>query len=77
MTELMLGVEKLLKREIPVLYSDDSECSGCSACYAVCPKGAIEMKPNRYGFLYPLIDEARCVRCGKCLDICAFKKKLG
>ena len=76
MTELMLGVEKLLKREIPVLYSDDSECCGCSACYAACPKGAIEMTPDRYGFLYPLIDEARCVRCGKCLDVCAFKKKL-
>lgn len=66
-----------MERDVPVLYNDDSECCGCSACYAVCSRGAITMEPNRYGFLYPQIDDALCVRCGKCLSVCAFKRRLG
>lgn len=63
-------------KEIPVLYSDDSECCGCSACYAACPRGAIKMKSNRYGFLYPRIDDTLCVRCGRCIGVCIFKKRI-
>lgn len=66
----------MTEKRVPVLFSNDSECCGCSACYAVCPKGAINMIPNRYGFLYPKINEVVCVRCSKCLSVCAFKKKL-
>ncbi len=67
----------MTEKKPPVLYSDDSECCGCSACFAVCPRRAIAMEPNRYGFLYPRIDEALCVACGKCLAVCAFKRRLG
>ncbi len=45
-------------------------CSGCSACFAVCPKGAIDMRPDEHGFLYPFIDEAKCVSCGLCEKTC-------
>lgn len=65
---------KIFDREPIELFADDSECCGCSACYAICPRRAISMKPNRHGFLYPLIDESLCVRCGKCLDVCSFKR---
>ena len=65
-----------MEKEFPILYKNDSECCGCNACYTVCPKGAISMVPNRDGFLYPRIDEAVCVRCGRCLRVCAFKKRL-
>lgn len=65
------------ERDFPVLYSDESECCGCSACLAVCPRGAIAMKANRHGFLYPEIDEKLCIRCYKCIDVCSFKKRLG
>ncbi len=64
------------KKGIPVLFNDESECCGCSACYAVCPQRAISMKSDRYGFLYPAIDESLCVRCMKCVKVCAFKKQL-
>lgn len=70
-------MEKLIEGEVPVLFNDESECCGCSACYAACPKRAISMKPDRYGFLYPVIDESLCVRCMKCVKICTFKKRLG
>ena len=48
----------------------DSECTGCSACYNVCPVDAISMKFNFEGFLYPYIDDSLCVNCAKCVRCC-------
>ncbi len=50
-----------------------AECCGCSACSVVCPVGAITMVPNAEGFLYPQINDAKCVDCGKCVTACSFK----
>lgn len=61
---------------VPVLYGVDSECCGCGACVSVCPKDAIAMQPDRYGFLYPHIDIEACVSCCMCLKVCAFKSNL-
>ena len=46
------------------------KCFGCSACKAVCPKTAIKMQENEEGFLVPVIDENKCVYCGKCGNVC-------
>lgn len=48
------------------------QCCGCSACYSVCPRNAISMKPDPLGFLYPNVDKLKCVECGLCEKICAF-----
>lgn len=45
-------------------------CSGCAACYAVCPRKAISMQPDEEGFSYPHIDESLCVHCGLCERAC-------
>lgn len=45
-------------------------CSGCAACYAVCPRKAISMQPDEEGFAYPHIDESLCVNCGLCERVC-------
>lgn len=45
-------------------------CSGCSACYSICPKSAITMKPDSEGFMRPVIDAALCVECGACEKAC-------
>ena len=38
-------------KPIPVLYERKEDCCGCTACYAICPKSAIEMKEDeRYSF---------------------------
>ena len=47
-----------------------SLCSGCSACYAVCPRKAISMQPDEDGFAYPHLDESLCVNCGLCERVC-------
>ena len=46
------------------------DCTGCGACYNICPKDAIEMKPDAQGFLYPHIAEEKCIHCGKCESVC-------
>lgn len=45
-------------------------CTGCSACKAVCPKGAISMTPDSEGFLRPSIDATLCVQCHACERAC-------
>lgn len=60
----------------PILHTNGSECCGCGACISVCPKDAITMRPDRYGFLYPSIDGDACIRCRLCLKVCAFKYHL-
>ena len=48
-----------------------NECCGCTACYASCPTKAITMHPDEVeGFLYPRVDEEKCIDCGKCLQVC-------
>ena len=62
---------------MPELYTSASECCGCGACLSVCPKNAITMQPDRYGFLYPYIDKGLCITCRLCLKVCAFKCDIG
>lgn len=50
------------------------DCCGCTLCSTVCPKQAITMKPDVMGFLYPDIDETKCIDCGKCVRFCNFKE---
>ncbi len=47
-----------------------SLCSGCNACYNICPKQAIMMQENVEGFKYPQIDKKKCINCGLCLKVC-------
>ena len=54
------------------LAKDITKCSGCGACMVVCPKSAIQMKPDARGWLYPGIDETLCVDCGKCVHVCPY-----
>lgn len=47
------------------------ECCGCTACFASCPTKAISMEPDEIeGFLYPVVNESKCINCGKCLNVC-------
>lgn len=62
-----------MKKNIPVLYQKKSDCCGCGACLNICPRNAIKMVADEYGFLYPQIDDTLCVGCRKCMTVCAFQ----
>lgn len=49
---------------------DPKDCTGCGACSYVCPIGAISMKEDGCGYVYPRIDESECIHCDKCLRSC-------
>lgn len=49
-----------------------NECCGCGICAQVCPVSAIQMVQDEYGFAYPHVDPALCIKCGKCLKKCNF-----
>ncbi len=45
------------------------DCTGCTACAAVCPVNAITMEADHEGFLRPVVGEA-CILCRKCEATC-------
>lgn len=49
-------------------------CTGCGACKQSCPVNAITMVANEKGFLYPVIDKQKCIRCKKCVAVCPVNK---
>lgn len=54
------------------------KCTACEACTSVCPQSAISMKNDKYGNIYPNIDERMCVNCNLCKKACPqLKSELG
>lgn len=53
----------------------NEKCTGCSACLNICPVGAITMKENEEGFLYPKIDLDKCIHCDMCRKHCCAIKQ--
>ena len=65
------AVKKYIIRErAPHALCDRELCTGCGACAAVCPRGAITMKADGPGLYYPDIDKEKCVDCGLCSRTC-------
>ncbi len=45
-------------------------CMGCGACRWACPEGAVSLRDIEEIGIRPIIDEARCKRCGRCVEVC-------
>ena len=54
---------------------DKKNCTGCMACYNICPRKAISIKEFK-GFYYPEIDDEKCINCGLCSKTCPALNKL-
>lgn len=47
-----------------------SDCCGCMACVQTCHERCISMIEDEEGFLYPEVDETRCINCHLCEKVC-------
>lgn len=45
-------------------------CTGCSTCANRCPQHCIIMKADTEGFLFPSVDETKCINCKLCEKVC-------
>ena len=54
---------------------NDNRCTGCSACFNICPQNCITMKYNSEGFIYPDIENNKCIECGLCKNVCLINNK--
>lgn len=67
--------DKLKMSDKVILFREKKECCGCGACMNICPKQAITMQEDDYGFIYPSIDHIKCVHCGMCKKVCTYQSE--
>lgn len=63
--------EKISAREWSIIKSYwiiEEKCKGCTLCKKVCPAGAISGEARNVH----IIEQSKCIKCGKCLAKCKF-----
>lgn len=53
-----------------IVLADKNRCTGCAACEQSCAHNAISMELDNEGFLFPVISQEKCVKCGLCVRRC-------
>lgn len=56
-------------QKLKTIFIEADLCKGCSKCSRICPVGAISGKVKEPF----LIDKNKCIKCGACVEACAFK----
>ena len=52
-----------------------ADCCGCGACTISCPQKCITMVNDTEGFLYPVVDQEKCVNCKICERVCPISNR--
>ena len=68
------GTDKIMNGYL--VSEKEADCVGCGACVQICSHHAICMTENRYGFIYPQIDQKKCVQCGLCHNVCPMEHEI-
>lgn len=68
--------EKNRKEKETHITANRRNCSGCTACGAVCPADAISFEEDSQGFKRPVVSQSKCLECGKCLRACPARNPL-
>ena len=55
---------------------EEKSCTGCMACYNICPKKCITMEYNRFEEISPNINPDKCIDCGLCKKVCPNNQKI-
>lgn len=53
-----------------LLHEEKEKCCGCCACFEICPAKAISMQADIEGFLYPYVEDTKCIHCDLCKKVC-------
>ena len=62
------------EKDINLVNEDKSSCCGCGLCAVICPVQAIKMKEDNLGYVYPCIEQEKCINCRKCVNTCIMNK---
>lgn len=57
-------------KNLKVELCDLNDCTACGACSSVCNQSAINMIADEWGYLYPHIDQEKCIGCNACRRAC-------
>lgn len=52
------------------IFDITGSCTACGACVSACPKDALELEPDSFGFYYPVLNETKCIACHLCEKTC-------
>lgn len=55
---------------------DYNICTGCGVCSTVCPKDCISFIEEGLGHIYPKINQAICIDCKQCEQVCPALKNI-
>lgn len=57
-----------------MISTSNDKCTGCSACICICPKEAINICKDEYGFTLPKVNFKKCIKCNLCNKVCPVNK---